>query len=279
MNGDVPSPRATRAGPGDGGGVLGAGGEQVAGGAGDAQPAAGGHLLDQVFRIGQAQRGDVLPDEVAGAGVRGAQGQHHHQQPRLRAGQRAVVGHVREHGACVLPLRRRGQQPGHRRSIAVRTAAGALLVLEARCGGGLFGAPGLKPQIDVAGDIGPGGEGACLAVLEVGEECQVGFGALLVGAEELTEFDEFVPQDDGPQIVGDGPLRDPPVRMVAPDRGGAGGRYVPRAGRGRGTVGELRRAGRSGRRAVGSVRGTGRRARSGLSGDDDLRAGRGGRAA
>ncbi|OKJ19352.1 hypothetical protein AMK22_35305 [Streptomyces sp. CB01580] len=44
-----------------------------------------------------------------------------------------------------------------------------------------------------------------LALLEVGEQRQVGFSALLVCAEKVTEFDEFVPQGDGPQVVRDDP--------------------------------------------------------------------------
>ncbi|MFE7428490.1 hypothetical protein [Streptomyces sp. NPDC057545] len=42
-----------------------------------------------------------------------------------------------------------------------------------------------------------------LALLEVGEQRQVGFSALLVSAEKVTEFDEFDPQGDGPEVVRD----------------------------------------------------------------------------
>ncbi|MFD9458556.1 hypothetical protein ACFWBC_36420 [Streptomyces sp. NPDC059985] len=69
----------------------------------------------------------------------------------------------------MLPLRQDGQQPVHSQPVA----AGALLVLEA--GGGLLGAPGLPAQGSLAGDVGPGGEGAGLAFLEVGEQLQAGW--------------------------------------------------------------------------------------------------------
>ncbi|WP_424863379.1 hypothetical protein [Streptomyces sp. MMS24-I29] len=41
-----------------------------------------------------------------------------------------------------------------------------------------------------------------LALLEVGEQRQVGFSALLVSAEKVTEFDEFVPQGEGRRSYG-----------------------------------------------------------------------------
>ncbi|MFE9258526.1 hypothetical protein [Streptomyces sp. NPDC006879] len=60
---------------------------------------------------------------------------------------------MREDRARVLPLRRDSQDPGHGRPIA--------------------------------GDVGPGGEGAGLALLEVRQQRQVRLIALLVGAEEV----------------------------------------------------------------------------------------------
>ncbi|MEU2357730.1 hypothetical protein ABZ599_32955 [Streptomyces misionensis] len=75
-------------------------------------------------------------------------------------------------------------------------------MLKAGGGGGLLGALRLQPQARDAADVGPGGEGPGLDFVEVGEELQVGPGALLIGAEEITEFDELVPQGDGLQIVG-----------------------------------------------------------------------------
>jgi len=65
---------------------------------------------------------------------------------------------------------------------------------------------------------GPAGEGPSLAFLEVGEQRQVGLVALLVGAEKVTEFDEFVPQGDGPQVVWDDPLGDLRLWWAVPRR-------------------------------------------------------------
>lgn len=105
-------------------------------------------------------------------------------------------------------------------------------MLEAGGGGGLVGAMGVQLQARVAGDLGPGGEGAGLALLEAGEQLQVGFGALLVGAEEIAELDEPVTQEDGPQVGRDGPLCGLPLGR-APGRRVAESRHFLRAGCGR----------------------------------------------
>ncbi len=85
-------------------------------------------------------------------------------------------------------------------------------MLEAGGGGGLFGPLGVEAQPGVRGDLGPGVEGLCLTGVEIGKQLEIGFGARLVGAEEFAEFGEFVPQRDGPQVVGDEPLGDPAAR-------------------------------------------------------------------
>ncbi|WP_432123048.1 hypothetical protein [Streptomyces sp. S1] len=69
-------------------------------------------------------------------------------------------------------------------STSSRTTAGPLLVLEAGGGSGLLGPLGIPQQTEVAGHIRPGGERPCFAGVEVRERHQVGFGALLVGAEQ-----------------------------------------------------------------------------------------------
>ncbi|GAA2761475.1 hypothetical protein GCM10010103_05160 [Streptomyces paradoxus] len=127
-------------------------------------------------------------------------------------------------------------------------------------GGGLLGALGLRPQGDVATDIGPGEEGAGLAFLEIGQHRQVGLGALLVGAEEVTECGEFVPQGQGPQVARNDTSADPRLRRAAAPRGyGAGcgygeGRRTSRPG-GDLLVGELRPARAGARRRGGRAAG------------------------
>ncbi|WP_404781687.1 hypothetical protein [Streptomyces pristinaespiralis] len=109
--------------------------------------------------------------------------------------------------------------------------AGALLVLQTGSGGGLLGALGVQAQSCVAGDFCPGGEGVCFAGVEVGEQCQVGLGALLVGAELVAELDEFIAQRGGVQIVGDDALCDLSMLGTAACRYRAGCRHFACGGR------------------------------------------------
>ncbi|GHB68626.1 hypothetical protein GCM10010347_43560 [Streptomyces cirratus] len=91
--------------------------------------------------------------------------------------------------------------------------------------------------------------------------------------EEVTEFDEFVPQDDGSQVVGDDPLGDLRLWRAAPRRGGAGSRDGA-SGLG---VGEPRCT-RIPCRGRGCSRGRVARGGGCLGGGSGLRSGGGGRA-
>ncbi|MGV9349935.1 hypothetical protein ACWDSD_35210 [Streptomyces spiralis] len=111
-----------------------------------------------------------------------------------------------------------GQQPFGDRLVAARRVidgpAGAVFVHLAGGLRGLLCALRLGAQGGVTAHVGPQAEGAGLALVEFGEEGEVGLRALLVGAERVPEFDELQAQDVGLKVVGHDPLRDlpPPLR-------------------------------------------------------------------
>jgi hypothetical protein len=85
---------------------------------------------------------------------------------------------------------------------------------------GRLGALRLVAQRSVIRDVGPQGERTGLALVEPGQQGEVGFGALLVGAERVPEFDELQAQDVGFEVVRHGPLRDLPPLLRPPGRRG-----------------------------------------------------------
>jgi hypothetical protein len=128
-----------------------------------------------------------------------------------------------QHGAGVHGLLP-GQQPFHHRPVAARRVAGHLAATVGvhLAGGlrGLLGAFRFVAQGAVAAHVGPQGECAGLSLVEVGEEGEVGLGALLIGAGGVPEFDELQAQDVGFEVVWHGPLRDLPPPLRPPGRGG-----------------------------------------------------------
>lgn len=130
-----------------------------------------------------------MSDDVSGAGARGPQGEQEHHEAHFGVGMGCVGLDVVQHGAGVRGLAA-GQQPFHHRLVRTDwpTAVGVHVAGGLR---GNLGAVGLVVQGSVAGDVGPQGERAGLALVELGEEGEVGFSTSLIGAERVAEFDEF----------------------------------------------------------------------------------------
>ncbi|WP_245790916.1 hypothetical protein [Streptomyces monashensis] len=111
-----------------------------------------------------------------------------------------------------------GQQPFHQRPVAgtgvvdgLPNSVGVHLAGGLR---GLLGARRLVAQGAVTAHAGPQTEGAGLALVELGEQGEIGLGPLLVGAERVPELDEFHPQHVGLEVVRHDSLCDlsPPLR-------------------------------------------------------------------
>ncbi|MGH4035237.1 hypothetical protein ACQB60_40705 [Actinomycetota bacterium Odt1-20B] len=119
---------------------------------------------------------------------------------------------------------RPAQLPLHHRAVAAAAddrGASVVVHSEGRLRGRL-GALRFLAQGVVAGDVGPQRERVGLALLQTGEEDEVGFGALLVGAEGVAELDA---QHVGFEILRHGPLRDLSRAVRPPGRGGADSRH------------------------------------------------------
>lgn len=153
---------------------------------------------------------------------------------------RGVVPDVRQHRTGVHGLGA-AQQPLDRGAALARGHADTVLVHLAGGPRGLLRPRGLLAQRVVAGDVGPQGERASLAVVEAGEEGEIGLGITLVRAERVAEFDEFESQHVGLEVVRHDALRDlPPLprplsRRAWRARAGTGHRGRPPPAPGFGT--------------------------------------------
>ncbi|MFD3808287.1 hypothetical protein ACFWTC_32970 [Streptomyces sp. NPDC058619] len=199
-------------GDGERGGIFGPGGQSFGDAAGQAKPVGGDQPLQYLLGVVGEPAGEVLSGDVSGASPRGPQGEEEYRQAHLGLGMRGVGLDVVQRGTGVRGLAA-GQQSFHHRLVraAHRVAGRVSGTVGVHFTGGLrgtFSALRLVAQGSVAGDVRPQGERACLALVELGEEGEGGFSALLAGAECVAELDEFQAQHVGLEVARHGPLRD-----------------------------------------------------------------------